>query len=244
MSTYVLELGKHNHTHMLNGTLGSLMNYRITGKETLRVDTASKLVEVVVSESETIMMDLDAQTARMITGYVKLASWVNRALVSRSPEFREYFILKYALAVGENEMWLAEKVTADFIDAQAPHAPFRAFKEERIARSIENGVSYSTDVVITQEIHLNDSHKQVLPIVYPVVILGQCIAFNQSFPTPHMVVSYSVDDVDDGPRVAGKVFIESTGEMELQPIADVYNEYHGKYHGEDFHVSIIGSVKQ
>ncbi len=245
--------------NMYSPTLVDMLNLHLpegrvlTGKEVLSVGPGKRSLDMVTTvvnddisgvvnpeimedvteyKEQIILKDKDA--SNHICGTIALAAITRNALRNASWQFVEWFVLKYSAAFSEGEINFGTELTAEFI---IDHGIGRisAYRNERLTRWTDKGIACNTDVACTDTLHLVDEENGVkLPTVYPIIVVGQAIFFNQHFPIPYMAVSHSDKSDDDAPVVCGAFIFESLGTASVTqrgPSAEV--EYDGvRYHAD------------
>lgn len=195
-----------------------------------------EIMEDAIENTEKVSLE-DDDVSKHICGIIALAAITRNALSSASWQFVEWFVLKYAAAFSEGEINLGTELTREFVIEQGI-GRISAYRNERITRWTDKGIACNTDVACTDTLHLVDEDSGVkLPTVYPIIVVGQVIFFNQHFPISYMAVSHSHSSDEDAPVVCGAFIFESLGTATVKqrgPSAEVL------YDGVRYHADALG----
>jgi len=233
-----IELNKY--TAQLHSELSKLLEVNLIASDVVTIESDGKTISVahVDNECEDIITP-NVDNYVTVNGYAELLEIAHKALSGMSNEFIEYIAVTYVHAFSLGELILAEELSEDEVINSLEYVPFTGIRCEFIGRWIDKGVSCMTDVVVQDDLVMSNDGVQRLPKVYPVLIVGKHIAFNQPLRANYYPVTHALENDDQAPVVAGSVFYKSIGEA---TVVQEGNEASIEYCGDKYKANVFGVV--
>lgn len=233
-----IELSKY--TAQLHDKLSKLLDINLVATDVITLEKDGKTVSVmhVDNECEDLVTPSNDDFI-LITAYMSLLGHAHAALPEMSNEFVEFIATTYAQAFALGELKLAAEVTEEDVVKALEYVPFTGIRCEHITRWIDKGVNCMTDVVVQDDLIMSNDGIRRLPKVYPVLIIGDLIAFNQPLRAEHYPVTHALENDDQAPVVAGSIIYKSIGEA---IVTQEGNEASIVLHGDKYKANLFGVV--
>lgn len=171
------------------------------------------------------VIDLSKDDGEMLAGLITLVSITRSALPTHSYHFVEWFALKYYEAFALKEFHLCDTLSEDIINDAIDAEGIVTIDRQFITRWSEKGVVCSTDVAVYTTYYVSnedeDANITKLPVVHPIVMVGEYFTFNQAIPFKHLMqVNHFRKEDPLTPAIIGANVFSSTGIATVTACAD------------------------